>query len=73
MGYFIFFSREAYMRAQDDPVLKSPWSLTLTGGDILYLGITAIIYFALVFVVEAMKTRKIFKDKKMKYQIYFIF
>ena len=52
------FSRDVYTLISDESVPLSPYSLTSTGGDILFLGVTAILYTILIFVVEHLKNKK---------------
>ena len=47
-----------YTLIADESTPLSPYSLTLTGGDILFMGVTAIIYTILIFVVEHLKNKQ---------------
>jgi len=63
----IIFSQEIYQKVEKDPVLRSPWELDLSGGDVLYMAVTAFVFFMLVFVVEFFKAKKIFSKRIPKY------
>lgn len=46
------------MNVEKDPYLRSPWHLDLSGGDVLYLAATTLIYSFFVFAIEFLRTKK---------------
>mmetsp|Transcript_24369 Transcript_24369/g.21534 ORF Transcript_24369/g.21534 Transcript_24369/m.21534 type:complete len:288 (-) Transcript_24369:180-1043(-) len=58
-GLMNMINKDIYAVIEDFPVSTSPFDIKLVGGDILMLGVTAIAYFALVFVLEGLRTVKI--------------
>jgi len=59
-GLLNLSNMDVYQLIENDPDTKSPWSWDLAGGDVLYLGGTSVLYFVLIFIVEASRTKRSF-------------
>ena len=57
-GFINLANRDVYTMAYDRTTQMSAYDLNLTGGDLLLMGISAIVYTALIFVVESLKNKQ---------------
>mmetsp|Transcript_6172 Transcript_6172/g.5546 ORF Transcript_6172/g.5546 Transcript_6172/m.5546 type:complete len:310 (+) Transcript_6172:3391-4320(+) len=61
-GFLNLSNQTIYARVEEYFVVKGPWDLDIAGADVLYLALTAVIYFMFVFVVEALRNKKSLSD-----------
>jgi len=57
-GFFNLANRDIYTIASDRSTPLSAYNLIMTGGDILFLGLGAIFYTIMIFVVESLKNKQ---------------
>jgi len=57
-GFINLANRDVYTMVYDRTTQMSAYDLNLTGGDLLLMGISAIVYTALIFVVESLKNKQ---------------
>lgn len=65
-GFQNLSNRDIYAITEKYYTPKSAWDIDIAGGDILGLGVSFILYFILIFVVEYQKTRKAFFNRVPK-------